>query len=102
MKNRICTLAISVVALLSVPAAGATIPGDARSGIDAAERHPLVIKQSAKKVKKVAKKKTVAVGTYVPAGHYLAGAQYDPYAYVPGGSSPAVAKAITAQGQRAR
>jgi hypothetical protein len=95
MKIRICTLAVSAVALLSVPVAGAAIPGDTRSGMDAVERHPLVIKQTAKKGKKVAKKKK-AVGTYVPAGHY------NPYAYVPGGSSPEVAKAIMAQGQRAR
>jgi hypothetical protein len=91
MKTRICTLAVSAVALLSVPVAGANVPGDSRSGMDAVERHPLVIKHSAKNVKKVKK-----VNTHITVGHY------NPYAYVPGSSSPAVAKAITAQGQRAR
>jgi hypothetical protein len=91
MKTRICTLAVSAVALLSVPLAGAAIPSDSRSGLDAVDRHPLVIKQTAKKVKKMKK-----VNTHITVGHY------NPYAYVPGSSSPSVAKAITAQGKRPR
>jgi hypothetical protein len=84
MKTRICTVAVSAAAAISAPFAGAGLPHDATSGLDNAGRHALVIKAPVVKGKSTIQKRT-----------------YNPHAYVPGGSSPMVAKAIVAQGQRA-
>jgi hypothetical protein len=82
MKTSICILTVSALTALSAPISGATIPGDSRSGYDHAERAAQVIQPAGKQSKKKA-------------------AKYNQQAYVPGGSSPSVAKAITAQGKRA-
>jgi len=83
MKNLIGILAASALAALSVPVAGAMIPGDSRSGSDGVTQQQLV--------------KHV---TQTPTKQSIKGIRYHLQAYVPGGSSPAVAKAIVSQGKR--
>lgn len=93
MKTWTSILAAGAILALAAPVAnGATsnIPGDATSGYETpTSRVPQVIKPAGKKITKKKSATAIKVG------------QYGQYAYVPGGSSPSVAKAITAQGQRA-
>jgi hypothetical protein len=91
MKTRICILATTAIAVLGGPAAqvaGAMIPADPTSGSGystAPGRHPLVANPSIK-----AKKSTTAIKV----GHY------NRHAYVHGGASQKVAKAITQAGKK--
>ena len=81
MKTPICILAVSAIGALAVPAAGAMIPGDARSGYGNGATPQQLVKHV----------------TQTPTKQ---GIRYDQQAYVPGGSSPAVSKAIVSQGKR--
>ena len=87
MKTRICILTVSALAAISAPLAGAAIPADSNCGNGNTSRHSLVIKPTGKNVKKHG-------GTTSKTG------LYNPFAYVPGGSSPVVSKQIQAQGLR--
>jgi hypothetical protein len=109
MKARICTLAVTAVAAIVIPVSGAMIPPDPSDSTALRDswmivygngtRAPqVIVKQTPTHAAKSTKGKTTkrTVGRFQsPTG------AYNPNAYVPGGSSQQVAKAIQSQGQRA-
>jgi hypothetical protein len=98
MKARICTLAVTAVAAIVVPVSGAMIPPDPTTPGTRAPQ--VIVKQAPKHATKVKLTKRTVGSLKSPTGVYGVGG-YNPHAYVPGGASPAVAKAIVAQGKRA-
>jgi hypothetical protein len=85
MKTRICILATTAIAVLGGPAAqvaGAMIPAD--PGGSSTSRHASVANPTSKATKST---------TAIKVGHY------NRHAYVHGGASQKVAKAITAAGK---
>jgi hypothetical protein len=115
MKARICTLAVTVVAAIVIPVSGAMIPPDPSDATTQRDswmivygngtRAPqVIVKQTPTHAAKSTKGKTTkrAVGRFQsPTGVYQNPSAYNPAAYVPGGSSQQVSKAIQSQGQRA-
>ena len=87
MKTPICILTVSAIGAIAAPLAGAAIPADSKSGYGNTTRQLRVIKAPGDQGKST-------VGQ-------LMRKTYNPHAYVPGGSSPSVAKAIVSLGQRA-
>jgi hypothetical protein len=102
MKARICTLAVTAVAAIVVPVSGAMIPPDPTTVVfgNGTRAPQVIVKQAPKHATKVKLTKRTVGSLKSPTGVYSVGA-YNPHAYVPGGASPAVAKAIQAQGMKA-